>query len=181
MPLAQFVGNQFNILFYDAAGVYYLQHHMIMFLESVHGKNANCLLGSVLNDLKNQVFIAGCRALGLIDKIVTGPLWRRLEESSVSVLEMSFAYCQLKVKFDIWANDSSTLICASAKCIEDNVIHDDKVWHALISPDSTDTMTQELLQLLFHTFSVTTQRLLIDHLLLPMCHLREISLFYIVI
>ena len=151
------VGNQFNILFYDAAGVYYLQHHMIKFLESVHGKNANCLLGSVLNDLKNQVFIAGCRALGLIDKIVTGPLWRRLEESSVSVLEMCFTYCQLKMKFDSWANDSSILICGSARCIEDDVIHDDEVWHALISPDSTDTMMQELLQLLFHTFSVTTQ------------------------
>ena len=38
--------------------------------------------------MMNQVFIAGCRALGLIDKIVTGPLWRRLEESYVSVLEM---------------------------------------------------------------------------------------------
>ena len=38
--------------------------------------------------IKNQVFIAGYRALGLIDKIVTGPLWRRLEESYVSVLEM---------------------------------------------------------------------------------------------
>ena len=25
--------------------------------------------------MKNQVFIAGYRALGLIDKIVTGPLW----------------------------------------------------------------------------------------------------------
>ena len=34
----------------------------------------------------------------------------------------------------------------------------------MIKPDSTDAMTQELLQLLFHTFSVTTQRLLIDHL-----------------
>ena len=55
------------------------------------------------------------------------------------------------------------MICGSARCIGDDVIHDE-VWHALIEPDSTDAMTQELLQLLFHTFSVTTQRLLIDHL-----------------
>ena len=32
IPLAQFVGNRFNILFYDAAGVYFLQNHMIQLL-----------------------------------------------------------------------------------------------------------------------------------------------------
>ena len=161
LPLAPFVGNCFNILFYDGAGVYYLQRHMIEFLQKVRGKNANRLLESVLKNLMNPMLIAACRALGLIDKIVTGPLWRRLEESSISVLEMGYTYCQLKVKFDTWASDSSTLICRSARCIDDDVIHDDEVCHALIKPDSTDAMTQELLQLLFHTFSVTTQRLLI--------------------
>ena len=84
---------------------------MIEFLQKVHGKNANRLLESVLKDLMNPMLIAACRALGLIDKIVTGPLWRRLEESSISVLEMGYTYCQLKVKFDTWANDSSKLIC----------------------------------------------------------------------
>ena len=64
------------------------------------------------------------------------------------------------MKFDSWANDSSTLTCGSARYIK----HNDEVCHALISPDSTDTMTQELLKLHFHTFSVTTQRLPIDHL-----------------
>ena len=129
--------------------MYYLQRHMIEYLQKVHGKNANRLLESVLKDLTNPMLIAACRALGLIDKIVTGPLWRRLEASSISVLEMGYTHCQLKVKFDTWANDSSTLICGSARCIDDDVIHDDEVWHALIKPDSTDAMTQELLQLYF--------------------------------
>ena len=40
----------------------------------------------------NPMLIAACRALGLIDKIVTGLLWRRLEESSISVLEMGYTY-----------------------------------------------------------------------------------------
>ena len=96
LPLAQFVGNRFNILFYDAAGIYYLQNHMVKFIESVHGKNANRLLVSVLNDLKTPSLIAGCRALGLIDKIITGPLWRKLEESTTSVLKMGSTYCELK-------------------------------------------------------------------------------------
>ena len=164
IPLAQFVGNRFNILFYDAAGVYYLHDYMIKFIESVHGKNANRLLQSVLKDLKTLALIAGCRALGLIDKIITGPLWRKLEESSISVLEMGFTYCERKDKLDLWSSDSSSLLDGTARCIEGFDIHSDEVWDTLIQSNSTDKMTLELLQLLCNTFSVTTQRLLIDHL-----------------
>ena len=164
LPLAQFVGNRFNILFYDGAGIYYLQNHMVKFIESVHGKNANRLLVSVLNDLKTPSLIAGCRALGLIDKIITGPLWRKLEESTTSVLKMGSTYCELKHKLDLWSTDSSSLLDGSARCIEGIPIHSDEVWDTLIQSSSTDEMTLELLQLLCKAFSVTTQRLLVDHL-----------------
>ena len=58
LPLAPFGGNRFNILFYDGPGVYYLQRHMIEYLQKVHGKNANRLLESVLKDLMNPMLIA---------------------------------------------------------------------------------------------------------------------------
>ena len=133
------------------------------FIETVHGKQANRLLQCVLNDLTTPAYISGCRALGLIDKIITGPLWRKLEESSISVLEMGSFYCVIKEKFDLWCDDASALIEGSA-CIPDTEVHEDEVWKVLIQPDSTAAMTQELLQLLLRAFSVTTQRLLIDHL-----------------
>ena len=78
IPLAHFVGNCFNIIFYDGGGIYYLRDQMIKFIESVHGKEANRLLQPVLSDLKDPNNIAGCRALCLINKVVTGPLWRKL-------------------------------------------------------------------------------------------------------
>lgn len=37
IPLAAFQGNRFNILFHDAAGVYYLKSHMIENLKNHHG------------------------------------------------------------------------------------------------------------------------------------------------
>ena len=164
LPLANFIGNRFNILFYDGVGVYYLRDLMIKFIESTHGWQANLLLQSVLRDLKNPTLIAGCRGLGLIDKIVTGPLWRKLSESSNSVLEMSSTYCEVKEKFDRWSEDASSLIDGSAICIRDASIHQDVVWEELIQPGSSDAATVEVLQLLFRAFSATTQRLLIDHL-----------------
>jgi len=105
IPLAQFVGNRFNILFYDAAGIYYLQNYM-NFIESVHGGQASRFLQTVLADLKDPMHIPGCRALGLIDEVVTGPLWRKLCKSPISVLEIGSVYCELKTKFDSWSVDA---------------------------------------------------------------------------
>ena len=51
--------------------------------------------------------MAGCRALGLIDKVVTGPLWRKLKDPSISVLKMSHVYSEMKNKFDSWNNDAN--------------------------------------------------------------------------
>ena len=163
IPLAAFIGNRFNILFYDAAGVHYLKDHMIEYIESVYGHQANCLLQAVLDDLKQSVYISGSRALGLVDKAVTGPLWRKLEESNISVLDMSTYYTEMKAKFDLWSFDSHAF--AAAYITNDIPIHKDEVWSALVaSNDVTDTLTVEALQILFNSFSITTQRLLIDHL-----------------
>ena len=42
-------------------------------------KDDNKLLKAVHSDLQIQSYLCGCRALGLINKFVTGPLWRLLE------------------------------------------------------------------------------------------------------
>ncbi len=72
IPLAIFRGNRFNILFYDGdgAGIYYLRLH---FEEYLKNHPLNRLLQSVLSDLRVAHHIAGCKALGLIDKFVIGP------------------------------------------------------------------------------------------------------------
>ena len=44
------------------------------YLKFHHGP-LNRLLQAVLSDLSVPKYIAGCKALGIIDKIVTGPLW----------------------------------------------------------------------------------------------------------
>ena len=164
IPLAQFVGNCFNILFYDAAGFYFLRDEMIQFVGEIHGTQANRLLQSVRADLKNPCYIVGCRALGLIDKIVTGPIWRKLKESSLSVLDMGQVYCDIKENFDTWSEDASIVLTGAATLKSATVLHKDEVWNSLTESSENDAKTQELLHILFKTFSATTQRLLIDHL-----------------
>ena len=131
---------------------------MIEYIESLHGHQANHLLQAVLDDLKQSVYISGCRALGLVDKAVTGPLWRKLEESNISVLDMSTYYTEMKAKFDLWSIDSHAFAEGTAYITNDIPIHKDDVWSALVaSNDVTDTLTVEALQILFNSFSITTQ------------------------
>lgn len=49
-------------------------------------------------------------ALGLIDKIVTGPLWRKLQEPSMSVLKLSEVNFEISRKFDQWTLDAQDLV-----------------------------------------------------------------------
>ena len=128
---------------------------MITFIENVHRSKANRQLIAVLEDLKNPVYMAGCRAVWLVDKVITGPLWRKLKESTISVLQMSNVYSEMKNKFDSWSNDANGLIKGKAKLESAGEIHINEVWTALIETCKEDI---ELLQLLFGTFSVTTQR-----------------------
>ena len=160
IPLAQFVGNRF----FDAAGVYYLRVLITKYIETVHGGNANRLLQCVLADLRNPMYIAGCRALGLVDKMVTGPLWRKIQESSISILELGNTYCRMKEKFDKWSENSEEVIEGSAVLEQNMILHVDEIWDALLKSNESDVMTQEVLQLVFRAFSRTCQRLLVDHL-----------------
>ena len=164
MPLAAFRGSRFNILFYDAAGVYYLRSHMLHYLTEAHG-SLNLLPQAVLSDLKVSQYVAGCRAPGIIDKAVTGPLWRYLVLSSVSVLNMSDVYTKIVEKLEKWGEDSQEVMEGndSLEVFQDERGEDD-VQRQLFTSTLNDSMVQELLQMLFKSFVLTMQRILLDHL-----------------
>ena len=166
LPLAAFVGNRFNILFYDAAGVYFLKSHMTQYLTHSHINSLNRLLQAVLSDLQTPHLIAGCKALGIIDKLVTGPFWRFLQTSTVSILQMSEWYTMMKDKFEEWSSDAQKVLENQDVLFEEftSLTVRDEVAACLYERTEEDPMVQELLQLLFKAFALTIQRLLIDHL-----------------
>uniref|UniRef100_A0A1X7UCF4 Uncharacterized protein n=1 Tax=Amphimedon queenslandica TaxID=400682 RepID=A0A1X7UCF4_AMPQE len=138
---------------------------MIEYIKSTHGQQANHLLQAVLDHLKQPVHLSGGKALELIDKVVTGPLRKKLEESNISVLDLGLYYTEIKARFDLWSGDCHTFVEGTACITNDIRIHKDDVWSTLVASNNvTDTLTLEALQIIFGCFSMTTQRLLIDHL-----------------
>ena len=84
--LVEFIRNRFNIIFYNSAAVFYHKSHIQDFLFK--WPSPNRLLQLVAKDIVEPVYLAGVRALGILDKIVTGPFFR-LTETATSVLELN--------------------------------------------------------------------------------------------
>ena len=72
VPFIPYKGNRFNVLFYNGGILYFLYNHLKHFFGTVKGENK--LLKAVHSDLQIKSYLCGCRALGLINKLVTGPL-----------------------------------------------------------------------------------------------------------
>ena len=162
VPLDSFRGNRFNILFHNAAGLYFLRNHASSFLSSVFDR-PNLLLQAVAADLKEPLFLAGVRALGLIDKHLSSPLWKLLENKTVSILGMNDRYTNLYTFLSTPGHAAGFMTGESVPFPGVAVDKDDK-WIELVTPCSSDSETEVVLEALFASLSSLTRRLLHDHL-----------------
>ena len=96
-PLVSFPGNRFNIVFYDAGALYYISDQVVKFFNEAW-QTPNQLLKAVHSDITVPELVAGCRALGLINKVITGPLWPVPESDNVTILEMNTYFDALITK-----------------------------------------------------------------------------------
>ena len=162
-PLASFRGNRFNILFYDAGALFTIAPLVEKFFMEVW-QTPNQLLRAVLADIQVPQFRSGCKALGLINKMITGPLWRVLESHEISILEMNDRFLHLKSCLDKWSLDAMPLLCGEAVVYPDFPPSHDTIFDLLVSPSEYDTIAQEIVQMIFSAFSSLLSRMVEDHL-----------------
>ena len=162
-PLVSFRRNRFNIVFYDSGALYYISDQVVKFFNEVW-QTPNQLLKAVRSDITVPELVAGCRALDLINKIITGPLWRVLESDNVTILEMNTYFDVLITKLDEWAQDASRLLQGDAELYADYPPIKDEIWYRLIASTDHDATAQELLEILCKAFSALLSRLVQDHL-----------------
>ena len=121
------------------------------------------LLKAVAADLAEPVYLAGCKALGLINKLLTGPLWRVLE-SKMSILDMNEVYTCMRDQFKVWSEDASSFLEGQTALFDDTTIKHGEILDDLLVENSNNAIVQELLQVLFKSFYILCERLLVDHL-----------------
>ena len=161
-PLIHFKGNRFNVIFANGARIFYLHTHIVDFLQNVWG-TPNRLLKAVLEDASNTNYIAGCKALGIIDKVITRPLWRILE-SDIHILNIPDYYFKLKTFFSECTVQNIGAIAKGEKTpFGIDLVNTDEIWVSLCAPTQLDSVVQHILLSLFKTFEVLLERVLIDN------------------
>ena len=161
--LVTFLHNRFNILFVDGGAVFYHRSHIEIYLSSGRSSKNNKLLSSVKNFISNKVLLAECRALGMISKLVTGPLWRLLENPDISFFGMNDFWTLLVEKVSEFSGDASSLLLGQKVFQEDNIEEDD-VYKCLFEKSDLDDLTVLALQHLCTAILPMLQRQLCDQL-----------------
>jgi E1A/CREB-binding protein len=163
--LITFRGHRFNHLYHAAAVTYHhlndIQHFLSLWSEP------NELLKSISFDVHEPVYKAGIRALGLIDKVVTGPFWR-LIETVPNVLALNTHLHQLKIHLEAWSKDASPVLAGEYVFSEEHVqIKKDSVYESLVAPSEDpvfESYTQMALELCFAGMLLILERQAKDQL-----------------
>ncbi|XP_062619841.1 uncharacterized protein LOC134281392 [Saccostrea cucullata] len=127
--LISFRGHRFNHLFCVAGSVYHHRQHIQDFLSS--WADPNDLLKSVSFDIREKGYISSIRALGIIDKMITGPLWK-LIESVENVLALNPYLLILRDKLSELCGDASPLL-KGEPIFPDVAIKRDQIYESLFS------------------------------------------------
>ena len=161
LPLFPFLGNRFNILFLNGAGTFYLYEKLVDFFKKINLDNK--LLSSVHWDLGVIAYRVGCRALGLIEKLVSGPLWKIISKEK-QILNMSAHYQDLLSFFEVCADDASAFMKGDKTFCDFAFVNQDACYRKLITPDELiDDMTKQALEIIFSGLAVVTRQMLHDH------------------
>ncbi len=151
--IQSFRGHRFNQVFHAAAVLYYHKQDIVDFLKI--WPDPNGLLKSIKFDIYQTVYIAGIKALAIIDKIITGPLWIIIEALQCQ-LEVNTHLHQLQLSLGSFMKDGKDLIEGNPIFHEDTIVKDN-VYH-IVFGDTNDTD--------LHSLTITALELLSAHLLI---------------
>ena len=125
----------------------------------------NFLLTSVAADIDNKIYLAGFRALGILNKLISGPLFRLVEEEG-HIFALNNVWLQLKLTLDQCSQNASVLM--EGDCLlPGGRLTKDVVYDELFRDTGDiefDVLTQECLEMMCCGCSVLVSRQLGDQL-----------------
>ncbi|CAC5387839.1 unnamed protein product [Mytilus coruscus] len=163
LHMSTFYGHRINILFSMTAAVCYHNDQIKDFLSTYfEEKSSNKLVSCVSHYVNNKVYVAGCRALSIIDKLLTGPLWKQIE-STKHILDLSM-WLTFGNFLDAFSRDSSDLLKGTILFPE--FTKQDEIFDRLFSvqDEQLNILTAEALQILCTNFMIVVSRQLVDYL-----------------
>ncbi|CAC5420536.1 unnamed protein product [Mytilus coruscus] len=160
LKLTTFHGHRINLLFAMGASVFFHKDNIYELIDLYFEKeNRNNLLKA--NYVKNSMYLAGCRAFGIVDKLFTGPLWRIIENAD-HILDLNQVWEQFKGFLEIYSQDATDLV--EGKILYTNYTNIDEIFDCLFSVEDEELniLTTEALQIILLNFQLILERQLSD-------------------
>ncbi|XP_050406897.1 uncharacterized protein LOC126822195, partial [Patella vulgata] len=122
-------------------------------------KDPNGLLQALFFfDVKEKVFLAGARAMGIFYELVTTPFWLLLEKAG-SILEINDELHQMKLTLTTWANDGSEPLKGTPLFPLHVIAYKSSKFHDVLFNDSQlDSLTVIALELLSAQLLIILER-----------------------
>jgi E1A/CREB-binding protein len=142
--------------------LFYHKSHLQDFLNQWISPNE--LLKSIEYDINEKIYIAEVRALGIIDKLITAPMWR-LFESEGGILSINPYLKTALEKLQSWGNDASPIF-EGDQLFMDIQINKDDIYESLFADadPELDSLTQMCIELLTHSIMLILDRQAKDQL-----------------
>lgn len=164
--IQRFKHNRFNLIFLLGQAVFYHRNDISNFLDTVEGTK-NSMIKAVSVDIKEDLYAGGARALGLVSKFLTGPLWRLLETPG-HILDINLHFKTLMTFLKMATEDSTVtleFIHGENSPFDISNIPEDEVVNKLTEDDDpTSDIIIPILQSMFHAFRGLLCRLIPKHL-----------------
>lgn len=163
--IQMFKHNRFYLIFLLGQAVFYHRNDISNFLDTVEGTK-NSMIKAVSVDIKEDLYAGGARALGLVSKFLTGPLWRLLETPG-HILDMNLHFKTLMTFLKMATEDSTVtleFIHGENSPFDISNIPEDEVVNKLTEDDDPTSDIIPILQSMFHAFHGLLCRLIPEHL-----------------
>ena len=109
IPIMNYRGPRFNVLFYNAAGTFCWAKHLIDYIQNSKS-TMNFTVTYILKALMNNIILALCRALGIICKIITEPYLDRSSDETTTALSIGNVYGRLIHVLEISSDNPHLLL-----------------------------------------------------------------------
>ena len=152
--LVSFKGERINILFVIAGAAYYHRNDITDFLQ-YHCIQTNKLL-TALQDVMEVLFQACFRALGIIGKLITGPLLRLVEEHGTHIFSLNNVWEHMITKLNEFSGNAEPLL-EGAEVVVNGKVTKDEIYEELLKETGNkvlDEFTEECLRLLCCSCSI---------------------------
>lgn len=161
--MVSFLHHRFNIIFVMGGAAYFHRQNLRDFV--FHLDSNNFLHESISQDIDSPVFLAAFRALGIFNKLISGPLFRKVEEEG-HIFDLNSMWEALFSNLDQLSRDASTLMEGNLNFLNDLRRVDEVSDEVLkVTDDPTfETLTQECLEMICCTCSLMVKSQLADQL-----------------